>query len=105
MAEKSVFMDTNAFSNIVDGISGSAYECVFSDSALKQAERLDTFNAGRKLHELLLTIHRTDELYRRESSESLPHGFITMRDSMIAVDKASADSLTVENAKIGGMKK
>ena len=80
-------------------------ECVFPDSALNQADRLDTFTAGRKIHELLLAIHKTDELYRSESSESLPHGFLTMRDSMIAIDKASAESLTVEKVNIGGLKK
>ncbi len=105
MAENSVFMDTNVFSNIVDGINGAASECVFPDSALNQADRLDTFTAGRKIHELLLAIHKTDELYRSESSESLPHGFLTMRDSMIAIDKASAESLTVEKVNIGGLKK
>mgnify|MGYP006935963095 CR=1 FL=1 len=105
MAENSVFMDTNVFSNIVDGIRGTASECVFSDSALKQADRLDTYKAGRKIHELLLAIHKTDELYRQESSQSLPHGFLTMRDSMIAIDKACAESLTVENVRVGGGKK
>ena len=105
MAEKEVFMDTNVFTDIVHGISGAASECVFSDNALKRADRLDTFNAGRKIHELLLAIHNTDELYRRESSESLPHGFITMRDSMIAVDKACANSLTVEKVSVGGLKR
>lgn len=105
MAENSVFMDTNVFSNIVDGIRGTASECVFSDNALKQANHLDTFNAGKKIHELLAEIHKTDELYRRESSESLPHGFLTMRDSMIAIDKACAESLTVEKVSVGGLKK
>lgn len=105
MAEKNVFMDTNVFSNIVNGISGAASECLLSDSALKQANLLDTFNAGKKIHELLAEIHKTDELYRRESSESLPHGFLTMRDSMIAIDKACAESLTVEKVRVGGGKK
>ena len=41
----------------------------------------------------------------RESSESLPRGFLTMRDSMIAIDKASADNLTVEKVNAGGIKK
>ena len=103
--EQSVFMDTGVFTGIVEDIRGAASECVFPDSALKQAGRLDTFKAGRKMHELLKEIHRTDESYRRESSESLPHAFTTMRDSMIAIDKAAADSLTVEKVNVGGKKK
>lgn len=54
MAEKSVFMDTNVFSNIVDGVRGAASECAFSDCALNRTDSLDTFNASRKIHELLL---------------------------------------------------
>ena len=105
MAENMVFMDTGVFTGIVEDIRGAASECVFSDSALKQADRLDTFNAGRKIHQLLKEIYKTDEMYRHESSESLPRAFLTMRDSMIAIDKAAADNLTVERVNVGGMKK
>ena len=105
MAENKVFMDTGVFTGIVDNIRGTASECVFPDSALNQAGRLDTFKAGRRIHELLKVIHKTDEMYRHESSESLPHGFLTMRDSMIAIDKAAADNLTVEKTNVGGIKK
>ncbi len=105
MAEKMVFMDTGVFTGIVEDIRGAASECVFPDSSLKQADRLDTFSAGRKMHQLLQLIHETDELYRQESAGSLSHAFLTMRDSMIAIDKASAESLTVEKTSIGGMKR
>ena len=105
MAENSVFMDTNVFTDIVKSISGTACECVFPDNALKQADHLDTFKTGRTLHQILEELHRTDELYRHESSESLPHAFLTMRDSMIEIDEAAADSLTVEKVNGGGRKK
>ena len=105
MAENKVFMDTGVFTGIVEDIRGAASECVFSDSALKQADRLDTFNAGRKIHQLLKEIHKTDEMYRQEASESLPHAFLTLRDSMIAIDNAAANNLTVEKINVGGMKK
>ena len=105
MAENKVFMDTRVFTGIVEDIRGAASECVFPNNALNQAGRLDTFKAGRRMHELLKKIHKTDEMYRREASESLPHAFLTMRDSMIAIDKAAADSLTVEKVNVGGMKK
>jgi hypothetical protein len=105
MAENKVFMDTEVFTGIVEDIRGAASECVFPDSSLKQADRLDTFNAGRKMHQVLQLIHETDELYRQESAGSLSHAFLTMRDSMIAIDKASAESLTVEKTNVGGMKR
>lgn len=105
MAENKVFMDTGVFTGIVEDIRGAATECVFPDSTLNHAGRLDTFNAGRKMHELLKEIHKTDEMYRRESAEALPHAFLTMRDSMIAIDNAAANNLTVEKVNVGGMKK
>lgn len=105
MTENSVSMDTNEFSSIVEEIRGSAFECSFPDNALGQVGHLDSFNAGRKIHEILTELHKTDEIYRRESSESLPAAFLKMRDSMIAVDAASADSLTVEKVKLRGIKK
>ncbi|MBO4458698.1 MAG: hypothetical protein J5802_13355 [Butyrivibrio sp.] len=103
--KKEVFMDTNVFKDIVEEIRAAASECLFPDNALKQAGYLDTFKAGKKMHEILVKLHETDELYRRESSESLPRGFLTMRDSMIAIDKAASDSLTVEKVDVGGINK
>lgn len=105
MAENSVFMDTNVFTDIVEEIRGNASECVFPDNALNQAGHLDTFKSGRTMHKILEELHKTDETYRRESSESLPRAFLTMRDSMIAIDKVSADNLTVEKVNAGGIKK
>lgn len=94
--EDKVFMDTGVFTDIVEDIRGAASECVFPDNALRQANRIGTFNAGRKMQEILKEIHKTDEMYRREASESLPTAFLKMRDSMIAIDDACANSLTVE---------
>ncbi|MEE3471833.1 MAG: polymorphic toxin type 44 domain-containing protein [Butyrivibrio hungatei] len=94
--EDKVFMDTGVFTDIVEDIRGAASECVFPDNALRQANRIGTFNAGRKMQEILKEIHKTDEMYRRETSESLPTAFLKMRDSMIAIDDACANSLTVE---------
>lgn len=94
--EDKVFMDTGVFTDIVADIRGAASECVFPDNALRQANRIGTFNAGRKMQEILKEIHKTDEMYRREASESLPTAFLKMRDSMIAIDDACANSLTVE---------
>ncbi|MEE3469840.1 MAG: hypothetical protein VZR24_04165 [Butyrivibrio hungatei] len=105
MAENKVFMDTGIFTDIVEDIRGTASECVFPDGSLKQVGRLDTFKAGTTMHKILEELHKTDEMYRLESSESLPTAFLKMRDSMIAIDKACADSLTVEKVNIGGVKR
>ena len=105
MAENKVFMDTGIFTDIVENMRGAASESVFPDSSLKQVNRLDTFKAGMTMHKILEELHKTDEMYRLEASESLPTAFLKMRDSMIAVDEACADSLTVEKVNIGGAKR
>jgi len=105
MAENKVFMDTNVFTDIVNEVEGSAYDCKFPDNALNKAGSLNTFNTGRKINAILKGIHRTDEMYRQESSISLPKAFLTMRDSMIAIDKEASESLTVEKVSIGGIDK
>ena len=106
MGNKSVFMDTNIFSSIVEDIRGSAIDCAFPCNALSQAPHLDTFSAGRSMHEDQKTIHETDEVYRSESSEALPGGFLKMKDSMLAVDKAASEALVVNgtNNADGGVR-
>lgn len=96
MAEEKILMDTNVFSSIVEEIRGAASECVFPENALEQAGNLATFNAGRKMRDILAELHKTDEIYRQESSEALPHAFLTIRDSIIEVDKDAGDKFTVE---------
>ena len=103
--EDKVFMDTNVFTEIVDDIQGAANACVFPDNSISKASSLDTFDAGKEMHAILEEIHKTTEFYRHEVSESLPQGFLTMRDSMIAIDKEASESLTVDGGGIGGANK
>ena len=103
MIENSVFMDTNVFTDIVENIRGTASECVLSSRALNNTLAWEGTNVGREIIETLKEIHRTSELYRLEASESLPRGFMTLRDSMIAIDDAASKNLTVEKMP-GGVK-
>ena len=98
MADRSVYMDTNIFTGIVGDIRGSAYECTFPENALQQAPQLETFSAGRKMHKILKELHKTNEVYREESSVTLPSAFLKMRDSMIAIDKALSESIVVDSS-------
>ena len=102
MQNDKVFMETDVFTEIVNNIKGAANECILPDSALKIAKNLDTFNAGRGMHELMEEIHKTADLYRKEASISLPKSLFTLRDDLIAVDDALGGSISVEKQSSGG---
>ena len=102
MAERDIFMDTNVFTGIVGDIQSAAENLVLSDNALKNTSCLEGFNAGRQIIEALKSVHTSADLYRQEASISLPRALYTVRDSMIAVDNAASESLTVETKNAGG---
>lgn len=95
MAEK-VFMDTNVFTGIVGDIQSAADNLVLSDNALKNSECLEGFPAGIEILESLREVHTTSKAYRFESAVALPKGLLTLRDSLIEVDKELSNSLRVE---------
>ena len=103
MAEREVFMDTNVFTEIVDEIKGTAASCILPDRAINNALAWKSTNVGREILEILGEIHKTADIYKAEASENLPRGLFTLRDSMIAVDNAASESLTVRNNQ-GGTK-
>lgn len=102
MADEKVLMDTVVFTDIVEEIRGAASECKFPDHSLEKARLLNTFSAGRQIHEILKEIHLTDESYQMETFEALPKGLLTERDSMIAIDDAVSKGLVVEKLDNGG---
>ena len=102
MAENSVFMDTNVFTDIVNEIKGSATGCVLPDRALNNTLAWEGTNVGREIIGILKEIHKTSDMYRVEASENLPRGYMTLRDSMIAIDQAASENLTVEKLPGGG---
>ena len=102
MVERKVFMDTNVFTGIVGDIQSAADNLVLSDRALKNTSCLEGFTAGRQIIGALKSVHISADLYRQEASISLPRALYTLRDSMIEVDKAASESLTVETKNAGG---
>ena len=102
MVEREVSMNTNVFTGIVGDIQSAADTLVLSDRALKNSSCLEGFTAGRQIIEALKEVHNSADLYRQEASVSLPRALYTMRDSMIEVDKAAGESLTVESGNSGG---
>ena len=102
MAERDIFMDTNVFTGLVGDIQSAAENLVLSDNALKNTSCLEGFTAGRQIIEALKSVHTSADLYRQEASISLPRALYTVRDSMIAVDNAASESLTVETKNAGG---
>ncbi|MBO4457947.1 MAG: hypothetical protein J5802_09525 [Butyrivibrio sp.] len=105
MAENKVFMDTNVFTEIVDEIRGAASDCVLPDRALNSMSAWEGTDAGQEIIKLIKSINKTADLYRKEASGALPRALLTLRDSMIAVDKEVSESLSVDTASSsGGMK-
>ena len=49
------------------------------------------------MNELLKSFYKMSGTYRLEASGSLPWALLTLRDSMIEIDKKVSESLVVEN--------
>jgi len=96
MAEKSIFMDTNVFTDIVNDIQGTASECVFSEAILDEAKNICGTISQAKLYNALEEIHRATYLHEAVASTELPTALLKLRDSMIAVDDALSKNLTVK---------
>ncbi len=96
MAENKIFMDTDKFTEIVGEIESAAKECVFPERAIENKLAWEKTNVGREIISILTEIHKTADMYNAEASGNLPRGFLTLRDSMIAIDKVASESLTVE---------
>ena len=96
MAENKVLMDTNVFTDITAGIKNNASNCIFSDELLRKTNVWEDTATGRKMNELLKSFYNMSDTYRQEAAESLPRALLTLRDSMVAVDKKLSKSIDVE---------
>lgn len=104
MAEDKVFMDTNVFTGIVNDIRNAADSLILSEEPLSKTSALETFAAGREIIETLEQVYKNSDVYRYEASQALPKGLLTLRDSMINVDRAASESINAEGG-IGGNKR
>ena len=96
MAEDKVMMDTNVFTEITTGIKNNASNCIFSDELLRKTDIWNDTSTGRKMNEILRSFYKMSDTYIFEASGSLPWALLTLRDSMIEVDKKVSESLVVE---------
>lgn len=107
MAEEKIFMDIGIFTGIVEDIRSAASELKLTESPLDGAEAVCGITGGCKMYNILEEMYRTDYLYNKVASESLPNALLKVRDGLIAVDHAASESLTVNkgNGNLGGTKK
>ena len=96
MAEDKVMMNTNVFTEITAGIKNNASNCIFSDELLRKTDIWNDTATGRKMNEILRSFYKKSDTYRIEASGSLPWALLTLRDSMIEIDKKVSESLVVE---------
>ena len=96
MADRSVYIDTNVFTDIVENIRNTTANCILSDEPLS---KLDVFNGtdiGCEMNDILELFYKATGAYRHEASESLPRALLSIRDSMIEQDKILSEGLTVD---------
>ena len=93
--ERSVFMDTVVFTDIVNDMQGAASECVLLDAPLDEAKDLCGTTAGCKLYNVLEETYRTVYVHRMVASGELPTALLKLRDSMIKTDDALSKSLNI----------
>ena len=96
MARKSVYMDTNVFTDIVEDIGNMTAKGVFSEDALSKTSVFEKTDVGREMNEILKLFYKSTEVYRHESSESLPRALLTLRDSLIEQDRILSEGLEVD---------
>ena len=99
MAENKVFMDTGVFTGIVNDIKSAGEGLALSEGPQANLSALETLAVGREIIETLEQVYKNTDVYRLEVSQSLPKGLLTLRDSMINVDKAVSESLSVERRR------
>ncbi|WP_026515363.1 hypothetical protein [Butyrivibrio sp. LB2008] len=96
MANKDVYMDTRVFTDIVNRIGGASSKCVLSANPLSKADVFEETSVGKEMNEILKLYYKSTEVYRNETSDSLPRALLKVRDSMIEQDKILSEGLTVE---------
>jgi hypothetical protein len=104
VAENKVFMDTGMFTGIVNDIKSAGESLVLSEEPQANLSALETLAVGREIIETLEQVYKNTDVYRLEVSQSLPKGLLTLRDSMINVDKTLSEGISVEG-QIGGNKR
>lgn len=96
MANKDVYMDTRVFTDIVNRIGVASSKCVLSADPLSKTDIFEETSVGKEMNEILKLYYKSTEVYRNETSDSLPRALLKVRDSMIEQDKILSEGLTIE---------
>jgi hypothetical protein len=96
MANKDVYMDTRVFTDIVNRIGVASSKCVLSTDPLSKTDAFEKMRVGKEMNEILKLYYKSTEVYRNETSDSLPRALLKVRDSMIEQDRILSEGLTVE---------
>ena len=96
MALKSIYMDTNVVTDIVEDIRNTTAKCAYSEESFSKINVFETTDVGREMNEILKLFYKSTETYRHEASESLPRALFTLRDGMIEQDRILSEGLDVD---------
>ena len=99
MANKDVYMDTRVFTDIVNRIGGTSAKCILSTEPLGKTNVFEETKVGHEMNEILKLYYKSTEVYRNESSNSLPRALITLRDGIIEQDRILSEGLVVEKTR------
>ena len=95
MAEENVLIETNIFTDIINEIQDTASDCVLSEGPLGSTKEWEHTDVGNKMNAILKRVYESSDIYRSETSTSLPVSFLKMRDGMVNVDNAVGKSLKI----------
>ena len=88
-----VYMDTEVFTEIVDGIAFSGSQCHLDSSFVKDSEKMAKTDITDLLSEYTSKYYDFADNYKVHVSENLPHGLSTLRDSLIMQDKIISEAI------------
>lgn len=88
-----VYMDTEVFTEIVDGIALRGHQCHLDSSFAKESEKMAKTDITDLLSEYASKYYDLADNYKVHVSENLPHGLSTLRDSLIMQDKIISEAI------------
>ncbi|RKM58905.1 hypothetical protein D6856_10975 [Butyrivibrio sp. XB500-5] len=101
MSQNEMYIDNFRYTGIVNEIKNTAASCNLSAKPLESVKAWNNTDVGKKMKPILESVYEAEELYKKQTTEALPAALFELRDSILATDKAAADSVKVDNEKNG----
>ncbi|RKM58012.1 hypothetical protein D6853_00270 [Butyrivibrio sp. X503] len=101
MSDHSLYIDTFVYTGIVNEIKNKASSCQLAEKPLESIKTWGGTDVGKIMKEVLDSVYATEELYKKQSSYSLPAALFKLRDSVVNTDKALSKSIKVEQDSNG----